>query len=190
LHIPADCQKAYRVQLAVFRRRCHRPQQQEQQIETIIQSSKNKILHPRLTVEKEEEESYSSDAEDSGDEPLLKKGQTIFTTTALSGGDCCWNVGGNVKNFVLKETWVRKEWKKKIKFAPPRKHNHKNYPKTESVLKNKKSVMETLAMLCSSSTATTTTKEEANNQYFCYHRSSEYSVGPRGKLNQTDDLKR
>jgi hypothetical protein len=154
----------------------------------------NKILHPRFTADysqhsREEEESSSSDAEDSGDEPLLKKGQTI---SAAASRDC-WNVVGNVKSFVLKETWAPKK-KKKIKFIPPpplNKHqdSHKKYPKTESILKNKKSVMETLATLCSP-TATTASTTEEENKYFCYHRSSEYSIGPRGRLNQTEDLKR
>ena len=50
--------------------------------------------------------------------------------------------------------------------------------------------MATLAMLCSSSAATTESTSTDDDKYFCYHRSSEYSIGPRGELNQTEDLKR
>jgi hypothetical protein len=192
--------KTFRTQLAIFRLLNRKIP------ETTISANdcssegdaEKKIRHPRFTA-KEEEESSSSDAEDSEDdtaEPLLKKGQTIISTTALSGGDCL-NIGGNVKNFVLKETWARKERKKNIKFIPlPPALKHKDkYPKAETILKNKKSVMETLAMLFSSSLTAKTerkasSKSTDDDKYFCYHRSSEYSIDHKGGLNQTEDLKR
>jgi hypothetical protein len=174
-HIPAECQKAYRVQLAVFRRCCC---SRTQQVETIKQRLQ------RSPSQQREELCSSSSAEDDYDaEPLLKKGQTTYP--AASGGDDGWNVG-DVKKFVLKETWARKEVKK-LKFSPKHKHIHKKYPKAETTLKNKKSVMETLAMLFS---PTATVPLSRENKYFCYHRLSEYSIGPRGELNQTEDLKR
>jgi hypothetical protein len=157
LHIPADCQKAYRVQLAVFRRhRCQSQYEGQQSTFNSLGSNRNlplvKLLPSHLNkVEEEQKEpiSSSSDSEEEEEGSSNCYGASLPSTSISD----CWGVGKNVHTFVLKDSKFRGDEKKKlIHKSPKAKKGHVEAATTNKKLdtnikQNKKNLMETLRKL-------------------------------------------
>jgi hypothetical protein len=191
LHIPADCQKTFRVQLAVFKRIPPRTSK--------LDLDQKKVLHARSREFGEfgEDSPLDSDEEEEEAEPNTKKGQ-IITRAAAAAIDDYWNVGQNVNSFVLKEVIPQKE--KKLIYLPLKNAPlvaaapETTGPKSKKKQK-KKILMDNLKKKYYYNPTNVATDNGHNNkeeEYFVYYKKSEYPLHLRAgfQVRQTEDQKR